>query len=42
MVLTKQKFDEIKNSKNPETINDFILELSDNPIAKHFEYLDYF
>ncbi|MBY8990674.1 MAG: hypothetical protein KGD58_07980 [Candidatus Lokiarchaeota archaeon] len=42
MVFTKQKFDEIKNSKNPETINDFLLELSDNPNAKHLEYLDYF
>ena len=42
MVVIKLKFDEIKKSNNPDLINDFILELSDNPIAKHFEYLDYF
>ena len=42
MVLTKQKFDEIKNSNSPDLINDFLIQLCENPKAEHLEYLDYF
>jgi hypothetical protein len=38
----KLKFEEIKNSKNPDLINDFIIQLSKNPIGGYLDYLDYF
>ena len=42
MELKKQKFDEIKKSNNPDLINDFIIELSENPSKEHLGYLNYF
>jgi len=42
MELLKQKFDEIKESNNPEVINDFLIKLGDNPNIGHLNYLKYF
>ena len=42
MELLRQNFDEIKESNNPEAINDFIIKLSENPNTEHLNYLKYF
>jgi len=42
MDLLKQSFDEIKESKNPKTINDFIIKLSENLNINYIKYLSYF
>ncbi|MFX0081278.1 MAG: hypothetical protein ACFE94_05950 [Candidatus Hodarchaeota archaeon] len=42
MELLNQIFDEIKESNNPEVINDFLIELSENPNTDHIKYLSYF
>lgn len=41
MALFKQNFDEIKDSTNPDLINDFIIKLSENPKEEHLKYLKY-
>jgi len=41
MALFKQNFDEIKDSNNPDIINDFIIKLSENPKEEHLKYLKY-
>ncbi len=42
MALIKQKFEEIKESNNPEAINDFMIKLSENPNIEQVSYLKYF
>ena len=42
MELIKVKFNEIKNSDNPDLINDFLIELSENPSKEHLGYLNHF
>lgn len=42
MDLLKQNFDEIKESKNPKAINDFIIKLSENLNINYIKYLSYF
>ena len=42
MALLNQEFDEIKESNNPDKINDFIIKLSENPNKEQFKYLEYF
>ncbi len=42
MELLKQKFEEIKKSDNPELLNDFLIELNDNPNIEYLNYLKYF
>ncbi|HEC36925.1 hypothetical protein LCGC14_1994300 [marine sediment metagenome] len=42
MVLFNQEFDEIKESNNPDKINDFVIKLSKNPNKEQFKYLEYF
>ena len=37
-----QKFKKIKNSKNPETINDFIISLTKSPLEDHLKFINYF
>ncbi|MFX1280957.1 MAG: hypothetical protein ACFFA3_16515 [Promethearchaeota archaeon] len=39
MENTKQKFEEIKKSNNPEIINDFLINLSKNPMGEHLIYI---
>ncbi|MCK4286720.1 MAG: hypothetical protein KAX18_10985 [Candidatus Lokiarchaeota archaeon] len=41
MALFKQNFDEIKDSNNPDLINDFIIKLSENPKKEYLKYLKY-
>ena len=42
MELIKLEFDKIKNSSNPDLINDFLIKLSESPMNEYLEYLDYF
>lgn len=42
MELTKLKFDKIKEAKDPDIINDFIIKLSENPEKEHLVFLKYF
>lgn len=42
MELIKLKFDKIKESNNPDIINDFIFKLSENPEKEHLVFLKYF
>lgn len=37
-----QRFDDIKKSKNPEVINDFLIKLSKSPSIEYFTIIDYF
>jgi hypothetical protein len=39
MEIIKLKFDKIKESKNPEKINDFLVRLSENPKKEYLKYL---
>ncbi len=41
MALFNQEFDEIKDSNNPDIINDFIIKLSENPNKQNLKYLKY-
>ena len=41
MKLFHQDFDDIKDSNNPDIINDFIIKLSENPKEEHLQYLKY-
>jgi hypothetical protein len=42
MERIKFKFEEIKSSCIPEQINDFLVELSNDPISEYLDYIDYF
>ena len=42
MEFFSQRFDDIKKSKNPEVINDFLIKLSKSPNIEYFSILDYF
>ena len=42
MEQIQKDFIEIKNNKNPEEINDFLIKLSKNPNKEYFSFLDYF
>ncbi len=42
MVFFSEEFDEIKKSKNPDLINDFLIKLSTTPKLEYFTILDYF
>ncbi|MFW9972167.1 MAG: hypothetical protein ACFFDF_18415 [Candidatus Odinarchaeota archaeon] len=42
MIFFEKSFTNVKSSKNPEKINDFLIELSKNPHKEHVKYLDYF
>ncbi|MFX1387551.1 MAG: HEAT repeat domain-containing protein [Promethearchaeota archaeon] len=37
-----KNFEKVKESKNPEIINDFLIELSKNPSKDHLKFLKYF
>jgi hypothetical protein len=37
----QQDFDEIKDSNNPDVINDFIIKLTENPKDEHLKYLKF-
>lgn len=41
MALFKQEFDDIKESNNPDKINDFLIKLSENPNKQNLKYLKY-
>jgi len=38
----KTNFNKIKKKKDPELINDFLINISNQPSSEHFEYIDYF
>jgi hypothetical protein len=42
MELLNQEFEKIKESNNPETINDFLNRLSENPNEESLKFIDYF
>lgn len=42
MELMKNNFEEIKKTKNPEIINDFLIEISKDPNIDYLECIDYF
>jgi hypothetical protein len=42
MELNINSFEEVKTSKNPELINDFLIKLSKNPKKEYLNFLDYF
>ncbi len=42
MELLNQEFDKIKESNNPETINDFLNRLCENPNEESLKFIDYF
>ncbi len=42
MELLNQEFDTIKESNNPEIINDFLIRLSENPSEESLRFVDYF
>jgi len=42
MALFKQEFDDIKESNNPDKINDFLIKLSENPKEQSLKFLDFF
>lgn len=37
-----QEFDKIKESKDPETINDFLIRLGEDPMEEYLKFVDYF
>ncbi len=42
MELLKNIFEEIKRTKNPEIINDFLIKLSEDPKEEYLNYIEYF
>jgi hypothetical protein len=42
MELIRLNFDKIKESNNPEAINDFLISLSEDPKEEYLNFLDYF
>jgi hypothetical protein len=42
MSSIEESFDNVKSSKNPERINDFLIELSKNPHKEYLKFLDFF
>jgi hypothetical protein len=42
MTHIKLRFEEIKSTCIPEHINDFLIELCNDPISEYLEYIDYF
>lgn len=42
MELEKNSFEEIKKTKDPEKINDFLIKLSEDPYEDYLEYIEYF
>ena len=42
MELIRNSFEEVKTSKNPELINEFLIKLGKNPKNEYLNYLDFF
>jgi hypothetical protein len=42
MELVKNNFEEIKKTKDPEKINDFLINLSKDPFEEYLQYIEYF
>ena len=38
----EEKFNRVKKSKNPEEVDDFLIEMSRNPQIKYLSFIEYF